>query len=86
MEDGVVIGHPRCADADTEGLIRRMMMMRDRYKEMTSEIEPSDRMAVESDPDQKHLPWRACRCLVSARVVNERASLNGPASRLSIVP
>ena len=57
MEDGVVIGHPRCADADTEGLIRRMMMMRDRYKERTSEIEPSDRMAVESDPDhitEKH--------------------------------
>jgi len=51
MEDAVMMVNPRCANADTEGLIRRMMMMRDRYKGMTSEIEPSDRMAVESDPD-----------------------------------
>lgn len=27
-------------------------MMRDRYKERINEIEPSDRMAVESGPDQ----------------------------------
>ena len=32
MEVQVMIEHPRCADGDTEGLIRRMMMMmRDRY-------------------------------------------------------
>ena len=70
MEDGVVIGHPRCADADTEGLIRRMMMMRDRYKERTSEIEPSDRMAVESGPDQYYESIINCRLVEIKRNFN----------------
>ena len=43
MEVQVMIRHPRCADGDTEGLIRRMMMMRDRYYAMLLREDHRDR-------------------------------------------